>query len=143
MAVTAAVAAVGSLGASIHYQEKAASAQRNANRVANASQKAADRTALRQRQRETRIRQAQIMQSAQNTGIAGSSGAMGAFGALQTMYSANVAQQQGQAVAMDAISSLNQKAASYTNKANYASQISNLSMQALGQTQGFKNLFAQ
>lgn len=143
MAVTAAVAAVGSLGASIHYQEKAASAQRNANRVSNATQKAADRTALRQRQRETRIRQSQILQSAQNTGTAGSSGAIGAFGALQTMYAANVAQQQGQAVAMDAISSFNQQAASAQNRASYANQISNLSFQALTQTSGFQNLFTQ
>lgn len=142
MAEVAAVAAVGSLGASVYYQEKSASAQRESNRVGNAAQKAADRNALRQRQRETRIRQAQIMQSAQNTGTAGSSGAMGAFGALQTMYAANVAQQQGQAVAMDAMSALNQQAATYSRRAGYADQISNLAFQALGQTPEFKNLFA-
>lgn len=143
MAVTAAVAAVGSLAASVHYQEKSASAQREANRVSNAAQKSADRNALRQRQRETRIRQSQILQSAQNTGTAGSSGAIGAFGALQTMYSANVAQQAGAQMAMEGVSSNMQQAANYDRTANYLGQVSNLAFTVLPQTQGFKNLFQQ
>lgn len=143
MAVTAAVAAVGSLAASVHYQEKSASAQREANRVSNAAQKGADRNALRQRQRETRIRQAQIAQAAQNTGTAGSSGAIGAFGALQTMYSANVAQQAGTQMAMEGVSNNMQQAASYDRTANYLGQVSGLAMTVLPQTQGFKNLFQQ
>lgn len=143
MAVTAAVAAVGSLAASVHYQEKGASAQREANRVSNAAQKSADRSALRQRQRETRIRQAQIVQAAQNTGTAGSSGAVGAFGALQTMYSANVAQQAGTQMAMEGVSANMQQAANYERTANYLGQVANMSFSVLTQTQGFKNLFQQ
>lgn len=143
MAVVAAVAAIGALGANVYYQEKSASAQRESNRQQVAAQKSTDRSALRQRQRETRIRQAQIMQAASNTGTAGSSGAVGAFGSLETMYSANVAQQTGQTMAMEGISASNQKAATYQRNAAYAQQIGSMATNTLVNTKGFKNLFAQ
>lgn len=143
MAVVAAVTAVVALGASVHYQEKSASAQRESNRQKLASQKSLDRSALRQRQRETRIRQEQILQAAANTGTSGSSGAVGAFGALSTMYAANVSQQSGQVLAMEGISDSNQRAASYAKNAGYAQQVGSLATTALVNTKGFQNLFAQ
>lgn len=143
MAVVAAVTAVVALGANVHYQEKSASAQRESNRRQLAAQKSVDRTALRQRQRETRIRQEQMMQAAANTGTTGSSGAVGAFGSLSTMYAANVAQQSGQVLAMEGISASNQQAASYARNAGYAQQVGSLSSNALVNTKGFQNLFMQ
>lgn len=114
---------------SISLAEKSAKAQREAGRVQAASQKLADRAALRQRMRETRMRQAQIEQAANNVGSGTSSGAMGAFGALSTMYAANVAQQKSQAVAADAMTALGNKAAMYDRYSGYLTQGVNLAFQ--------------
>lgn len=143
MAIVAAVTAIASLGYSVHSGERSASKQREAGRVGTASQKISDRQALRQRQRETRIRQSQMMQSASNSGIGTSSGAIGAVGSLDTQYAALRASQTGQQFAAESMSQLNNSAAQSQFKSQIAGQVSGLAFNALTQTKGFQNLFAQ
>jgi len=117
---------VGSTVGSIDAQNKARRAEKEANAVATAAQKTQDRNMLKQKQREQRIRAAQIQQSAANTGVTGSSGEFGALGSLQTMYSGLIAQVQGQQNASDAITALNNKRSNYISQSNTFQAFGNL-----------------
>lgn len=70
-------------------QEQAASEQR----ASNAQQAAAQ---ARDQYRQDRINRARIMQAADNSGVENGSGEIGALGSLQTQYSTNQGQIQGQ-----------------------------------------------
>lgn len=130
MAVTAALTGilVTTTAATIDSQNKARRVQKEANAVGTASQLTADRNALKQKQREQRIRAAQIQQSASNTGVSASSGEIGALGGLQTMYSGLVSQVQGQQNAANAMTDLNNTAARYNSQASTYSALGNLAL---------------
>lgn len=132
MAVTAAITTVVATGASVYSQNKARQAEKESNAVGTASQKVADRNALKQKQREQLIRSAQVQQAASNTGVTGSSGEFGAFGALQTMYSGLVSQIQGQQKAADAMTALNNTRSRYMSQASTYNSLGNLAMQGYG-----------
>lgn len=125
MAITGGIIAVATVGSAVE-ERKAGKAQREANAVSNASQKVQDRNTLKQKQRELAIRNAQIQQSASNTGVSMSSGELGALGGLQTMYSGMLAQLQGQQKTADAITALNNKRAGALSRANTFQAINGL-----------------
>lgn len=132
MAVTAAIVLVASTAASIDSQNKARKAEKESNAVGTAAQKTADRNALKQKQREQRIRAAQIQQSASNTGVSGGSAEFGALGGLQTMYSGLVAQMQGQQNAADAMTALNNTRSRYMSQASTYQAVGSLAMSGYG-----------
>lgn len=91
------VLAAGSAVAQQRQQKKAAAEQKKAreeNEAATAAQQsmeqAKDDQQRRQQIRERRIKQAMIMQSAENTGAGHASGEIGGVGALSTNYFANM-----------------------------------------------------
>ncbi|AXH71980.1 MAG: hypothetical protein [Podoviridae sp. ctbj_2] len=92
-------------------QQKQAQAEESANR---ASQAAAER---RTQVREQRIKRAQILQAAENTGTSGSSGEGGALGSLSTQLSANLGTNEAGFQRGQRISMFNQRAANYLGDA--------------------------
>lgn len=131
-----AVAAVGTAG-SLYMQSQAnsaaqdaAKAQRKAAGVQvaqNASQAAAER---RQQAREERIKRAQIMQAAENTGTASSSGEVGALGGMNTQLGANIGFNQSMINLGRQQTQFSQMAADANTRANQYSNYGSMFQQA-------------
>lgn len=143
MGYVAAVVAIVGAAYGVDQQEKAASKQRESGRVQRASQKASDRQALRQRERETRIRQAQLAQAARSSGVGTSSGAIGAANSLSTQYAALQGSLLGQQNSMEAVGQLNDQAAKAQLKSQIGFQVSALATSSFTQSGAFQNIFAQ
>lgn len=111
VAVAAVAVAAGSAYMSAQAQKDAAKDRKEAGRVSSAEQSAQRNQNRRQQVREERVRRAQVMQSAQNTGVSQSSGELGATSALGTLISSNVATQSRQQNASNGISAASQSAA--------------------------------
>ena len=112
---------------SVKASKQAAREQKNANKIQTAAQKNADAAARRQKIREERVRRAQILQQAENTGVSGSSGAIGAVGVLSNNLGQINANVNASADAAGAISDSNQRAADYSSKANTWNAVAGLS----------------
>lgn len=131
-----AVAAVGTAG-SLYMQSQAnsaaqdaAKAQRKAAGVQvaqNAAQAAAER---RQQAREERIKRAQIMQAAENTGTASGSGEAGALGGMSTQLGVNVGFNQSMINFGKQQTQYGQMAADANTRANQYNSYGNLFSQA-------------
>lgn len=94
--------------------EEEQEAIRNEQLAANAGQRDAER---RQQIREERIRRAQILQSASNTGTSGSAGEAGALGSLATQQATNIGMNQGAYMRGQRISAHSQAAADFMGDA--------------------------
>lgn len=111
VAVAAVAVAAGSAYMSAQAQKDAAKERKEAGKVSSAEQAAQRNQNRRQSIREERVRRAQVMQSAQNTGVSESSGELGATSALGTLISSNVATQSRQQNASNGIAEASQNAA--------------------------------
>lgn len=129
-------------GAYMNYQQQRAAsrAQRDAaeeqrgiqseQKAANAESAAAER---RQQVREARIRRAQILQSAENTGVAASTGELGALSSVSTQLNANVGANTSSLNRAGRISDMSQRAADANSRASQHSLNASV-------YQGFSNL---
>lgn len=114
-------------------QDRAAEEQRGIQgeqKAANAEAAAAER---RQQVREARIRRAQILQSAENTGTAASSGEVGALSSLSTQLNTNLGTNASSLNRAGRISNMSQRAADAGSQANQH-------MMNAGVYQGLSNL---
>lgn len=140
--IAAASLAVAAGGAYMNYkqqraasraQQEAADEQRgiqSEQHAANAEQAAAER---RQQIREQRIRRAQILQSAENTGTDMSSGELGALSSISTQFNSNVGAN------LSAISRANRMSGMSQRAADASSRAAQHSMNA-GVAQGLSNI---
>lgn len=117
---------------------RAAQEQEDANKVSKARDENRRREQLRQRVREERIRRAQILNSAENTGTSSSSGAIGAVGALSSSLGGVFSFSRAEKRAADSISRKTQNAANFNNSAQLAGSLSDLSA-SIGK--GFSTIF--
>ena len=123
--LSVAVGAV-STAAQIKQGNKAAAAEKEARDIQNAHQKNTDTNNRRKDIREARVRRAQILQSAENTGVGASSGQFGATGAINTnLGSANSFRTAGQ-FAADGVSTQLNNAAQARLKGSQTAAIGNL-----------------
>lgn len=129
--------------------ERSAQEQRKARAEQSAMQTQQFQNERRQQLREERIRRAQIMNSAAQTGTAGGSGEMGALGALSTNLGANMGQNQSMLQSGQLITGFNQRAAdfssmaqSHNNKASMWGNIGGLGQNMFNQAGGFKTIFS-
>lgn len=123
-----ATSAVGTV-ASLHSQSQANKASRNAaeeqrkagawNAAQNSAQAAAER---RQQVREERVKRAQILNSAANTGTSASSGEAGAVGGMATQLGSNIGFNQSMINSGQMIGSFNQSAADFDTQADRGRQ---------------------
>jgi hypothetical protein len=130
--VVTAVAAVAAAGASYmagQEQKKAAKAaaadrerarqeQKEAADIASAAEKTKMISEQRRAIREARVRNAKIMQAAENSGVDGSSGALGASGAINTNLSTVFADSRARNTAVEGINQHNQNASDYLASAD-------------------------
>lgn len=135
--VSAVVGVVGGI-ASASAASRAAAAEKEANAISGAQQEVTARESRRQRVREERIRRAQILAGAENTGTSGSSGQVGAVGALSSNLGGIFAQSQGESAANRGINANLQRAADFTSKANTISTLTNSIQQGFS---GFASIF--
>lgn len=134
-----AVAAVASTAVSVVSGNQSRAAARHANdlqqdaadeqRASNAQQAA---QAARDQYRQDRIKRARIMQSAENTGAEYSSGEAGALGSLQTQFSTNQGDIQGQY----------DRGVRIGDDASAAGQTLFNAQQSAGQMQGISSIFS-
>lgn len=118
-----AIAAVGTYS-SMEASKQANSARKKAaeeqNKIRGEQNALAARDSAQERRqqiREERVRRAQILQSASNTGVAGSSGETGALGSLNTNLTNNLAINAGSRQAGQRMSIFSQNAANYQSTA--------------------------
>lgn len=114
--VVAAVGTAASIqqGAEARKDQKRARREQDAARGEQAAQGAAEAAqARRQQVREERIKRAQILQAAANTGTAGSTGMLGAVGGMQTQLGSNMGLSQGNVDRGQRIGVYNQNAANF------------------------------
>lgn len=135
--ISAVVGVVGGI-AQASAASRAAAAEREANAVSGAQQEVASRESRRQRVREERIRRAQILAGAENTGTNASSGALGATGALASNLGGIFAQSRGESAANRGINANLQRAADFTSRANTIGTLTNTVQQGIG---GFASIF--
>lgn len=112
--------------AQIEGQRKASNAQEDARgqqMAQNASEAARER---RQQIREERVKRAQILQSASNTGVSDSSGAAGAVGSLSTNLSSNIGTNIGRIESANRISMFEQTAADAMFMASVGNQVAGI-----------------
>lgn len=122
-ATVAVVTTVVGAAAAQQQQRKAAGAEKKAAKIQRGQQAQEEAQQTRQQIRQERIRRAQILASAENTGVGGSSSASGSVGALQANTGSNIAFTRGQTKAADARSRQLQKSADFSRRANSISSI--------------------
>lgn len=115
-------------GASMQQQRKAAKEQKKANKIQTNRELAADAENIRQQVREERIRKAQILQGAENSGTSGSSGTTTAVGALQTETGGNIANIRSDQRAAMSVANRMQSAADAKARANTFASVADLAM---------------
>jgi hypothetical protein len=141
MAVTTAIAAVVGTAVSIDAANKSAAAQKERNKVTNATQKAEDARNIRQQAREERIRRAEILQASESTGASGSSAEAGAVASLGVQVAENKARVSGQQLAAQGIGQSNQAIADAQVQSQLGQSITSISSQAFSEAGGFDTLF--
>lgn len=133
-------AAVGT-AVSVDAANKSASAQKERNKVANATQKAEDARNIRQQVREERIRRAEILQASENTGASGSSAESGAVSSLSVQVAENKARVSGQQIAAAGIGRANQDIADAQVQSQLGQGLTEIGLQAFSEAGGFDSLF--
>lgn len=133
LAIGAAIAATSVVTGAMQYSaaKKADKQRKEANDISNAQAKNDNAASIRKGIREARLRRAQIIQSAENTGVADGSGQLGATGVVGTNLGSNVATASGQTKSIVGINSANQKAATYDFKGAQAGAFGNIFSSAL------------
>jgi hypothetical protein len=133
VAIGAAIAATSVVTGVMQYGQakKADAARKEANEISSAQAKNDNAASRRKAIREARLRRAQIMQSAENTGVGNGSGEAGALGVIGTNLGSNVATASGQTKAITGINAANQKAANYEFKGAQAGAFGNIFSSAL------------
>lgn len=124
---------------SMALQQKSLEAQTEANNVSAANAKNQEIADRRRIIRSARVRQASILQSAENSGDTNSSGALGAFGAVDTNLGSSLAQSSSNSLAAQGISTLNNTAASYNMQASNAQTMGSIKA---SQFNAFSNIFS-
>ncbi len=119
---------------------QAAAAQAEANAIEGAQTENNAVESRRQRIRENRIRRAQMLAAAENTGTTGSSGQIGAVSALNTNLGGLVANAAGNTQANKSISSNLQRAANFQTQSNTIGAWTNTIQQGFS---GFSTIFDQ
>ena len=137
LAIASLVVAAGSAYAAHRQAQSAARARKKANEVSSAQAQVKQQQDIRDQVRAKRIKRAQIMQAAADTGTQFSSGELGSVGALETQTATNIGDISGQAYSNRAISRLNQQAADATSRQQTFAQVSGLA------TQGFSLFSSQ
>lgn len=136
------VVAIAGTAVSVSESKKSRAASKKAGEKEEAAQKAADAEMRRQRLREERVKRAQILQSAEGTGVGVSSGVEGATSSLGVQTGSAIAFQTGQQEAAVAIGNDRQDAADSLFNSQVAGQVAGAATQGLTQTKGFKSLFS-
>ena len=111
MSVAAAVVAVIGLGVSVKSQADASKARKEGQAIQSAAQLNEDVAARRRAAREERIRRAQVMQAAENTGAGGSSKEIGAISSISQQTAAGISRQSGQQATAQGLGQVNQNLA--------------------------------
>lgn len=132
LAIAALVVAAGSAYVSYKQNQKSARFQRQAAATSQAEQRAQQQAQTRQQVRQERVRRAQIIQGAMNTGVTGSSGSLGAQSSLGSMIENNLANLGRGGNSSNAISGFNQQAADASGRANTWTQIGGIASSASG-----------
>lgn len=133
--VTLAITAAGAYEQSRQAKSQAKD-RKKAGQVAQAEQAAQMNQSRRAQVREERVRRAQILQSAQNTGVSQSSGELGATSALGSLIGGNLAGMSRQQNSANAIGNLNQSAADSELKAAQWGAVSSISSGIFGAAAG-------
>tara|TARA_R110000744_G_scaffold91073_1_gene176837 strand:- start:3588 stop:4019 length:432 start_codon:yes stop_codon:yes gene_type:complete len=141
MSTAAAVAVVVGTAVSVDASRKAAAATKEKGKVISAQQRVQDRSTQRQAARTARIKQAQIEQAAETSGVAGSSSEASAKASLSTQVAANQARISGQQLGAASVTNLNNDIADAQVQSTLGSGISSVGSQAFSATGGFDNLF--
>ena len=97
----------------------AANAEKRANQISANQSAINSQEDIRQQIREQRIRRAQIINAAANTGTTASSGEIGALGALGTNTAGIIGSANGTSAANSGINSNTQEAADYNSQAKF------------------------
>lgn len=128
--VTLALIATAVVGTGVSYSgnRRAAAQQKESGRISAAQQQADARRQRESQSRQARIRRAQVLQSAVNTGVAGSSGEFGAVNYLTAAQGEGSATLLSGEVAATALTRSNQKAADLLAGADTARQVAGISM---------------
>jgi hypothetical protein len=126
LAIAALTVSAGAAYVSYEQGQKAADRQKKANNVSQAEQRAQLATQRKQQVRQERIRRAQIISSASNTGTALSSGSLGATSAVGSLVEGNLGNLSRNENSANAESTFMQQAAGYSSRAQTYSQISGL-----------------
>lgn len=138
--VAIAVVSLATVAAGAYEQSRqaksAAKDRKEAGRVSQAEQAAQLNQSRRQQVREERVRRAQVLQSAQNTGVSQSSGELGATSALGSLIGGNLAGISRQQNSSSAIGSLSQSAANADVKGAQWSAIGSIGGSVFGLAAG-------
>ena len=118
----------------------AAKAQKEANAIESAQTQVQHGQSRRERIREARIRRAQMLAAAENSGVGSSSGVLGGTGALQTNLGGLLGNSRGERRAATGINNNLQRAADFTAKGNTIGAWTNTIQQGFG---GFQSIFDQ
>ena len=141
MSTAAAVAIVAGTAVTIDAGRKSAAAAKEKGQVISAQQRVQDRSTQRQAARAARIKQAQIEQAAESSGVTGSSSATSAQASLSTQVAANQARISGQQLGAASVTNLNADMADAQVQATLGAGITSVGSAAFSATGGFDNLF--
>ena len=125
-AAYAAIATVIGTGVSVHQAGEARSASNKAKDVSAAQAKAKESDTTRQEIRQERVRRAQIVASAANSGVSSGSSETGSLSALGTLTGGNIAFRTGAGKANEAVSGYVQDSTDATGRSNTAAAVSSL-----------------
>lgn len=126
LAIAAAASTVASTFVTLKQGKKASRARKTANAIAGANEETRNRLNRRQAAKQTRLKQAQVLQASENSGVTGSSGQIGAVGSLQRTFAQATAFQSTNILAAKGISTQNQIAANASDKADQFKGIANI-----------------
>lgn len=141
MSTAAAVAIVVGTAVSIDASRKSAVASKEKGQVMSAQQRVQDRSTQRQAARAARIKQSQIAQAAETSGVAGSSSEASAQASLSTQVAANQARISGQQLGAANITSLNADMADAQVQGAIGAGITSVGSFAFSASGGFDSLF--
>lgn len=131
MAINAAISVAGA-AVTYHQSEKARSAQREAGRVSEATQRAEAVRAGRAKARQARVRRAQMLQAGEGSGILGSSGINSALGSIHNNQAQQASYFGGQKLAADGITRANQQSADAQFRGQIAGGLTDLFTSGIG-----------
>jgi hypothetical protein len=137
IAIVASVVAVAATVESISQQKKAAKAQQEAAAEQTAISTKEARDKRQQAAREARIKRAQIVQQAENQGIAGGTTELGATSAVAAGQSREAGEQAFETTAAEGLAKTQQQIADASSKAATAAAVGNLSSSIFSAAGGF------